>query len=62
MNNVRDKLWLEDGWKETDGIYYKGYSLECRLEDTIKAITMGYKPNGKWCVIKGDKIYHPLLR
>jgi hypothetical protein len=61
MNKAEDGLFLDDGWKEKSGIWYKGYSTECELEYSLIRITKGEKPTGKWCVIDKHIIYHPEL-
>lgn len=62
MIQVTPNLYLDQGWSNHDDIYYKGYSTECRLGDSLYDIIDGYQPNGKYCVIHDNKIYHPLLR
>lgn len=55
-------LFLDKGWKHKKSIYYKGYSTECVLEDSLSKILDGFKPAGKWCVIHNGKIFHPKFR
>jgi hypothetical protein len=62
MNKVSDRLFLDGGWKQKDNIWYKGYSVDCSLADTLLEILDGYQPAGKWCVIREEKVYHPVLR
>ena len=62
LNKVSDRLYLDDGWEQSDNIWYKGYSTGCKLSDSLHDITEGYQPPGKWCVIKDERIYHPRLR
>lgn len=67
VNKVADNLFLDKGWKckNIDGInyWYKGYSTECVLEDSISYIIGNNKPTGKWLVISENKdLYHPELR
>lgn len=62
MRQVEPRLFVDEGWNQKNGIWYKGYSTECVLEDAIYDIVNGYKPSGKYCVICADEIYHPLLR
>ena len=62
MKQVEHRLFLDDGWNHKSGIWYKGYSTECVLEDSVYDIVNGYQPSGKWCVICADEIYHPVLR
>lgn len=62
MNKVSDRLFLDGGWKQKDNIWYKGYSVDCTLADTLLEILDGYQPAGKWCVIHDEKVYHPVLR
>jgi hypothetical protein len=67
MEKKTDTIFLDKGWKQTniDNIdyWYKGYSTDCILSETINEIVEGYKPAGKWAAISsmGD-IYHPILR
>jgi len=61
LNEVQPNLFLDNGWKERYGIWYKGYSTDCRLEDSLLGIVDGYKPNGKWCAIYQGQIFHPAL-
>jgi hypothetical protein len=62
LNEVQPNLFLDKGWKEKYGIWYKGYSTDCRLEDSLLGIVDGYKPNGKWCAIYKGQIFYPTLR
>jgi hypothetical protein len=62
MKQVEPRLFLDDGWNETSGIWYKGYSTDCVLSDSLISIVDGYQPAGKWCVIYKEHIYHPILR
>lgn len=62
MKQFEPRLYLDDGWSEKNGIWFKGYSTECVLKDALGDIVNGYQPEGKWCVIKNEKIYHPKLR
>ena len=62
MNKVADRLFLDKGWKSVDNIWYKGYSVDCSLADSLLKILDGYQPQGKWCVIHEEKVYHPILR
>lgn len=59
---VEPNLYLDKGWNHKSGIWYKGYSTECVLEDSVYDIVNGYKPSGKYCVICAGEIYHPVLR
>lgn len=67
MEKKTDTVFLDKGWKQTNiddiNYWYKGYSTDCVLSETIKEIINGYKPAGKWAVIssRGD-VYHPVLR
>ena len=62
MNKVADRLFLDNGWNFKDNIWYKGYSVDCALADSLLDILDGYQPNGKWCVIHDEVVYHPVLR
>lgn len=62
MKQVEPRLFLDEGWNQKNGIWYKGYSTECVLEDSIYDIVNGYQPSGKYCVICNGEIYHPILR
>lgn len=62
LTEVQPGIFLDKGWKEKYGIWYKGYSTDCVLEDSLLGIADGYKPNGKWCAIYQDQIFHPELR
>ena len=62
LTQVQENLFLDQGWSESNGIWYKGYSTDCRLSDALVDIVNGYKPDGKWCVIKDGVVYHPSLR
>lgn len=62
LTQVEPRLFLDKGWDQKNGIWYKGYSTECVLEDSIYDIVNGYQPAGKYCVICNDEIYHPVLR
>lgn len=62
LQQVESKLYLDMGWNQKSGIWYKGYSTECVLEDSIYDIVNGYQPSGKYCVICNGEVYHPVLR
>jgi hypothetical protein len=62
LKQVSPNLFLDDGWNWLDGVWYKGYSTECKLSEALADIIGGYKPAGKWCVIHDAMIYHPVLR
>ena len=62
LKQVLPRLFLDDGWSNKGNIYFKGYSTECVLADSVDDILNGYQPAGKWCVIHEEKVYHPLLR
>lgn len=62
FTQVAPRLFLDEGWNQKSGIWYKGYSTECVIEDSIYDIVNGYQPAGKYCVICNDEIYHPVLR
>lgn len=62
LTKVQDRLYLDNGWQNHNGAWYKGYSTECVLSEKIDDILEGYQPAGKWCVIFNEKIYHPVLR
>jgi hypothetical protein len=62
MKQVEPRLFVDEGWNQKSGIWYKGYSTECVLEDTIYDIVNGYQPSGKYCVICNGEVYHPILR
>lgn len=69
LNKVHDKLFLDKGWTQVlvneSLTWYKGYSTECSLENSIQPIITGYKPKGLWCVISvvdnQYKVYYPDL-
>ena len=66
LTEVNEGLFLDDGWEHTQKtdckIWFKGYSTECRIENSTYSIINGYKPKGIWCVISlvnGEyKVYH----
>lgn len=62
LTKVENNLYLDKGWEELNGIWYKGYSTDCVLKDAVHDILKGYQPRGKWCVIHQGTIYHPELR
>jgi hypothetical protein len=62
MKQVEPRLFLDEGWNQLNSIWYKGYSTECSLKDSLADILDGYKPDGKWCVIYNSQIFHPVLR
>ena len=62
LEKVDDRLYLDKGWGNQGSIWYKGYSTECKLSDSLQSILQGYQPAGKWCVIHNQKVYHPKLR
>jgi hypothetical protein len=62
MTQVQPRLFLDEGWSQLDGIWYKGYSTDCNLSESLFDILAGYHPAGKWCVIFNEQVYHPVLR
>lgn len=62
LTQVEPRLFLDRGWTKHGDAWYKGYSTECVLADNIDSILDGYKPAGKWCVIKNEVVYYPRLR
>jgi hypothetical protein len=62
MKQVEPRLFVDEGWNQKNGIWYKGYSTECILEDSIYDIVNGHQPSGKYCVICNGEVYHPILR
>jgi hypothetical protein len=62
LKQVSSNLFLDDGWTELNNVWYKGYSTDCKLSESLSDIIDGYKPAGKWCVIHDAIIYHPVLR
>ena len=62
LTQVQENLFLDQGWNESNGIWYKGYSTECKLKDSLTDIIDGYQPTGKWCVIVNNQVYYPKLR
>lgn len=59
---VDDNLYLDKGWSKKGNVYYKGYSCECSIGESIDDIIHGYKPNGIWAVIYNNHVYHSTLR
>jgi hypothetical protein len=62
LEKVDDRIFLDKGWSNQGLIWYKGYSTECKLSDSLQSILQGYQPAGKWCVIHNEKVHHPKLR
>jgi hypothetical protein len=62
LQKVDARLYLDKGWSNQGPIWYKGYSTECKLSDSLQSILQGYQPAGKWCVIHNEKVHHPKLR
>lgn len=62
LKQVLPRLFLDDGWLNKGTVYFKGYSTDCVLADSLDDILNGYQPAGKWCVIHDEKVYHPVLR
>jgi hypothetical protein len=62
FTRVAPRLFLDEGWDNVGNIWYKGYSTDCTIADCLNDIVDGYQPAGKWCVIKDEKIFHPVLR
>jgi hypothetical protein len=52
---VDHDIYLDKGWEfsilNDIKIWYKGYSTDCTIKDSLSQILDGYLPNGKWCVI-----------
>ena len=66
MLPVSPEVYLDAGWSSTvvdsRPAWFKGYSTDCVLGNSISEILNGYKPAGKWCVIYDNKIAHPSMR
>ena len=64
LKQVEPRLFLDDGWNQVNGSWYKGYSTDCVLAEHIDDIIRNdnHRIDGKWCVIHNNQIYHPLLR
>jgi hypothetical protein len=62
FTQVAPRLFLDEGWDNVGNIWYKGYSTDCTISERLDDIVNGYQPAGKWCVIKDEKIFHPVLR
>lgn len=62
LTQVQDRLFLDEGWTNNGIAWYKGYSTDCVLSEHIDDILNGYQPDGKWCVIHNETVYHPILR
>jgi len=67
MKKVEYNLFLDEGWttviKNGKKLYYKGYSTECILEDSLeKIINENYKPAGIWCVLYNEQVFYPIMR
>jgi len=67
VTKVADNLFLDKGWKVQNinnmNYWYKGYSMECVLDQHVDSIIQGYKPNGKYAIIsEAGEIFHPVLR
>ena len=70
LTEVKLGLFLDKGWTASyasgHAVWYKGYSLDCRLSNSISEILNGYIPRGIWCVIahiNGTyKLFRPTLR
>ncbi len=66
LSEVEPGVYLDQGWRGcmvNDKVaWYKGYSTECTVSDSVSAILNGYQPVGKWCVISDKKVHHPVFR
>jgi hypothetical protein len=62
LEQVDTNLFLDKGWSNVGSIWYKGYSTDCVLSENLQNIVEGYHPEGKYCVITDNKIYHSTLR
>lgn len=62
LNKQNDYLFTDLGWKKYEDIFYKGYCLEYDLEKNLDKIINGDKPQGIYCLIKDNKLYHPEIR
>lgn len=70
LTKVSDNIFLDKGWDYTKindkEFWYKGYSLDCVLQDSLNDIVQGYKPRGIWLLITKQgvniDIYYPSYR
>lgn len=66
LTQVQPGLYLDEGWTcvtlADNLVWYKGYSTDCVLSESIERILQGNYPAGKWCIISDEKIYYPDLR
>lgn len=62
FTQVAPRLFVDQGWQNVGNVWYKGYSTDCSISERLDDIVNGYQPAGKWCVIKDDEIFHPVLR
>lgn len=62
LKEVTQGVFLDKGWSKHKDIWYKGYSTDCKLSESLYDIIQGYEPRGKWCVIYNKEVYHPTFR
>ena len=66
LNKIQEGLYLDSDWTHQGDVWYKGYSTDCKLSDSIDRILSGYNPQGIWCVIQSEGtnycVYHPNIR
>lgn len=71
LSLVANNLYLDRGWKNTTHdnkqVWYKGYSTQCTISNSVSDIIDGYQPEGIWCLIYQTstdeyKIHHPEVR
>jgi hypothetical protein len=62
LTRVDNNLYLDKGWTNKESIWYKGYSTECKISEKLEDILQGHQPDGKWCVIHNNCVYHSKFR
>jgi hypothetical protein len=62
LTQIEPNLYLDKGWSSKESIWYKGYSTDCKISEKLEDILQGYQPEGKWCVIHNNYVYHSKFR
>ena len=62
LNKQTENVFTDLGWKTINDVYYKGYCLDYSIDSNIGKILSGDKPQGIYCVIQNNKIFHSEIR
>jgi hypothetical protein len=62
LDKQSEHVFTDLGWSKIDDVYYKGYCLDYDIHTNIEKIIQGDKPQGIYCVVKNNQLYHSSIR